>query len=109
MKELIDEINNFLLLQENWDGEFADSPSIKSIENANKFLQEYKFVNLPESMLHANGNVSLFWSDANSYFEIEFIKNERMAFFASFLNEKYKGNISRNEEWPTKLTDNYFK
>ena len=49
-------------------------------------------------MLHATGNVSLFWEDDKSYSEIEFLGKSSLAYFIEKDDVKHKDVITFNPQ-----------
>lgn len=97
-EKIIGEIRSWILLENDWDGEGARQPSEKSIKDAVSFMHLIKeSVELPEPMLHANGNVSFYWNDKGFYADLEFLGNGRIAYFIKTKNDdRHKGTLSFN-------------
>lgn len=49
---------------------------------------------LPQSILHATGTMSLYWDDKVLYTDLEFLGGGRIAYFIKNNNDKHKGVIS---------------
>ena len=91
LKKIIGEIREWITLEENWDGEGASIPSRKSINQVVNFLRLMNHrADMPQPMLHANGNVSLYWDEGNLYADIEFLGDGRIAYFIKHNTSKYK-------------------
>lgn len=97
-EKIIGEIRSWILFENGWDGEGARQPSENSIKDAVSFMHLIReSVELPEPMLHANGNVSLYWNDKGFYADLEFLGNERIAYFIKTKNDdRHKGTLSFN-------------
>lgn len=94
LRRLIGEIIEFRLLASDWDGEGAHLPSNESIKDAIFFSRLITQFLLPEPMLLASGNVSLYWNNDNIYAELEFLDNSRIAYFIKRNEDKHKGVIA---------------
>lgn len=91
-EKIIGEIRQWRFLEENWDSEGAHAPSIQSIKEAVSFVRLIKdSAQMPEPMLHATGNVSLYWDEKSLYAEIEFLGDSRIAYFIKSNEDKHKG------------------
>lgn len=106
MEKVIGELREWAFLKSNWDGEGANAPSISSIKKAVKFVRLINdSVEMPDPNLLASGNVSLFWNTESLYAEIEFLDNNRIAYFIKNNEDKHKGIISfGSEKMPTVFT-----
>lgn len=96
---LIGELRNWALFGENWDGEGASRPSSASINDAVSFTRLLD-ANLrePEPMLLASGHVALFWNEAGLYADLEFLGNNRVAYFIQKNDDKHKGVVTFDSE-----------
>ncbi len=73
---LISELRSYDDLEANWDGENADKPKKTSLNLCVNYLTKHKdiLIDIPDSMLHTDGTVSLFWNSIDGYYkEIHFI------------------------------------
>jgi hypothetical protein len=94
-EQVMGEIRSLGLLKANWDGEGAFTPSTKSIEEAVSFIRLMSDeALLPEPTLQVSGNVSLFWNEHGLYADIEFLGDNRVAYFIKTNEDKHKGVIS---------------
>lgn len=94
----INEFKSYLEMKANWDGEGASTPLADSIERAIKFVRLLpETIAIPEPMLHASGYAGLFWSDNGLYADLEFIDNDRIAYFISY-KDTNKGVVDFNKE-----------
>ena len=99
MEKVIGELREWAFLKINWDGEGANAPSKTSIKEAVKFVRLINdSVEMPDPNLLASGNVSLFWNSQSLYAEIEFLGNNRIAYFIKKNEDKHKGIISFGSE-----------
>lgn len=99
VEKAIGEIRNYGSFSQNWDGEGANLPSIQSIKDSVSFLRLIAdSEQLPQPMLHATGNVSLFWNDDELYADVEFLGQNRVAYFIKRKEDKHKGVISFDSE-----------
>lgn len=92
MSKLFDTLEEYSLLEENWDGYGADKPNQKIINNAREFLKLLmtKIEFFPKSMIGSLGTVAFYFSvDKENYIEIEieednyfyFVKNNIQGIF----------------------------
>jgi hypothetical protein len=99
MEKVIGELREWAFLKNNWDGEGGNAPSVDSIREAVAFV---RLINnnagMPDPTLLASGRVSLFWHTESLYAEIEFLGNERIAYFIKNNDDKHKGIISFGSE-----------
>lgn len=73
---LISELRSYDDLEANWDGENADKPKKTSLNLCVNYLTKHKdiLIDIPDTMLHTDGTVSLFWNSIDGYYkEIHFI------------------------------------
>lgn len=105
-EKLIGELRSINLLDENWDGQGSSKPIPSAIKDAVSFARnlDEKFF-LPETMIHENGRVSLYWNTQDFYADIEFLGDKRVAYFIKENENRHKGmcKVSRNEEMPAVL------
>jgi len=99
-EKIIGELRQWQFLNEDWDGEDASAPIAQSIKNAVDFVGLIRdSADLPQPMLHATGNVSLYWNDKGLYVDIEFLSDGRLAYFIKTVNEnRHKGVLSFDAE-----------
>jgi hypothetical protein len=90
---LIDELRQYELLENGWDGAEDDiGPSRVAIDEAINFVENLPpFVDLPEPMVSSDGQVGFFWHDANIYLDIGFRGRGECTFFGKFGDLKIKG------------------
>lgn len=75
---LINTINQYGKLENNWDGYGGICPKPETIIDAKKFLDLLPVdVNLPVPMVASDGEVSFFWRTPLSYLEIGFYGNSK--------------------------------
>lgn len=99
VEKAIGEIRHWASFSENWDGEGANLPSTESIRDSVSFLRLIAdSEQLPQPMLHATGNVSLFWNDNGLYADVEFLGQNKVAYFIKRNEDKHKGVISFDSE-----------
>ena len=96
---MIGELRNWALFGDNWDGEGASRPSSASINDAVSFARLLDAnVRESEPMLLASGHAALFWNEAGLYADLEFIGNNRIAYFVQRNNDKHKGVVTFDPE-----------
>jgi hypothetical protein len=96
---LIGELRSWALFDYNWDGEGASRPSFASIHDAVAFARLLDSnVREPEPMLLASGHAALFWNEAGLYADLEFIGNNRVAYFVQKNDDKHKGVMTFDPE-----------
>lgn len=94
-EKIIGDLREWRFFEENWDGENANAPSIQSIRDAIAFVRLIKDKEeMPQPMLHASGNVSLYWNNERLYADIEFLGDGLVAYFIKHLTDKHKGILS---------------
>lgn len=89
-------IRSWSILEPNWDGEGAVAPSEKSLRVATEFICNLDRKKLaPVEMLHANGRIGLLWDEEEEglYGEIEFVSDQRIAYFFQTSKGKHKGEL----------------
>lgn len=100
LESLIGELRGWRLLAANWDGEGADVPDARSLKEAVAFARLLGEKDaLPEPMLHASGHAGLFWKNFGLYADIEFLGDNRIAYYIERRGDKHKGVVkfdSRN-------------
>jgi hypothetical protein len=94
-EKIIGELRQWQFLDEDWDGEGASKPLLTSINAAVQFINLIKpEAQLPEPMIHASGFTSLLWDRDDFYAEIQFISNNKIAYFVkNHEGKRYKGTI----------------
>lgn len=99
---LIDELRQYEQLEKGWDGTEDDiAPSRVAIDEAINFVENLPpFVDLPEPMVSSDGQVGLFWHDANIYLDIGFRGQGECIFFGKFGDLKIKGKEAVNGSEP---------
>jgi hypothetical protein len=71
--KLIQQLNDYLNLKENWDGYSGVAPTEKQINDAIKFVKSLpQQIPLPEPMVAGSGTVGLYWESQGIYAEIGF-------------------------------------
>lgn len=106
MEKVIGELREWAFLKNNWDGEDGKAPSVDSIKEAVAFIRLMnRNAEMPDPNLLASGHVSLFWNSQNFYAEIEFLGDNRVAYFIKNNEDKHKGIISfGSEKMPSVFT-----
>lgn len=97
---LIGTLRNWSLLDRDWDGEGSAKPTSSSIHEAVAFVRLIagsKF-DEPEPMLTASGHAALFWNTGDLYADIEFLGDQRIAYFVKRNSDKHKGVVSFDSE-----------
>jgi hypothetical protein len=82
----------------NWDGEGGLPPLRQSLENAANFIYSLAIVHPSsvtdaEPMLHPSGNAGLFWDKSNLYADLEFLSDNKMAYFVERGMDRHKGLV----------------
>lgn len=92
-EKIIGELRDWQFLDEDWDGEGALKPLLTSINAAVQFINLIKpEAPLPEPMIHASGFTSLLWDRDDFYAEIQFISNNKIAYFVkNHEGKRFKG------------------
>lgn len=105
-EKLTNEIKDWSLLDDDWDGEGGLKPVSQSIKEAIMFvaLLDEKII-LPEPMLLSSGHISLFWNEDNLYADIEFLGDGRIAYFIKKNGDKHKGVLEfKSQKMPPVFT-----
>lgn len=97
-EKLIGEIRGWNLLDANWDGEGAAAPSAQSIKEAVSFVRLLEDIALPDPMLLASGHTALYWNEGDLYADIEFLGDDRIAYFIKSHGDKHKGVLAFNSQ-----------
>jgi len=96
---LIGEIRQWRLLNDNWDGEGAATPSNHSLNEAVSFVRLLsQGMPIPEPMLLASGHAGLYWNENHLYADIEFLGDGRIAYFIKRNGDKHKGVFAFNPQ-----------
>jgi hypothetical protein len=95
-EKLIGEIRRLKSLKQNWDGEGAAAPSDASMKAAAALacLLSDDENRLPEPMLHASGRAGLYWKASGLYADLEFLGDERVAYYIERDGGKHKGVVT---------------
>jgi len=94
-ERVIEKINGFANLKENWDGYGAITIKKKTIQNAIQFIKRIELPNrLPDIYPETNGTITFDWENANQLFSIELGKTRYSYFFRGNHKEKNSGFIS---------------
>lgn len=94
-ESLIGEIREWSLLEADWDGEGAQTPSQASIRYATEFIRSFdQTMELPEPMLLSSGNISLVWNTPELYADLELLPDQRIAYFVKKRADKHKGVLA---------------
>lgn len=109
MREIIEEITSFRELQENWDGEGASFPSMKSIDMSIDFLGFFKTESIPTPCILANGNISLLWQEGADMIELEFQPKGNVAGFASWRGKRHKWFLKYDAETISSYIESIFR
>lgn len=98
-ENVIGEIRQWGLLGIDWDGEGAAAPDVRSTKEAEAFIRLIDGgIPLPEPMLLASGHAALYWNDGKLYADIEFLGDERIAYFIKNNGDKHKGVLTFNSQ-----------
>ncbi|MEY3978905.1 MAG: hypothetical protein RLZZ375_334 [Pseudomonadota bacterium] len=96
---LIGELRSWASFDDNWDGEGASRPSLASIHDAVAFARLLDAnIREPEPMMLASGHAALFWNEAGLYADLEFVGNNRVAYFVQKNDDKHKGVVTFDPE-----------
>lgn len=94
-EKIIGEMRRWLLLGANWDGEGSQAPSHQSIKEASAFVRLIDdTLPLPEPMVLASGHAALYWNTGDIYADLEFLGNQRIAYFIKKHEDKHKGVLT---------------
>lgn len=95
-EKVVGELREWILLDNNWDGENAQKPIQSSLEEATSFIRLLKLeIPIPEPMLLSSGRAALLWQSDTIYADLEFLGNERIAYYIEKNKvEKHKGVIN---------------
>lgn len=96
IQELFDTLEEYSLLEENWDGYNADKPNQKIINNAKQFLLLLMktTINFPKLMISSSGHIGLYFQlNKENYIEIEIEEN----CYSYFVDTKTKGLFGKDD------------
>lgn len=96
IKNILDTLDEYLLLQENWDGYDCCKPNLKIIENARKFILELaqNIDILPKPMISSYGPVGFYFKNGdNRYIEIEIEENS----YSYFVDTDISGLFGKDD------------
>jgi len=89
---VIGELRRWSLLKANWDLEGASAPFQSSLRQAVSFVRLIpRDQCLPEPQLTASGRASLFWDEESLYADLEFLGDNRIAYYIEKEGDKHKG------------------
>lgn len=93
-EHLIATIRSFEAKGQNWDGEGAAPAIASSLRAASDFVCHLDSgAEMPQPMLHADGRAGLYWSEEDLYGELEFLSDNRIAYYFEIGNDKHKGVV----------------
>lgn len=93
MKELIEKLEEYSLLEENWDGYNGEKPNQKVINQAKTFLILLmgKIKHFPKSMISSSGTIGFYFEpNKENYIEIE-IEEEIYSYFTKINKTEFSG------------------
>jgi hypothetical protein len=93
-------LRNWRVFDSNWDGEGAAKPCAESIREAVSFVRLLPAGCLEQldPMLLASGHTALFWNANGLYADIEFLGDQRIAYFVKKNLDKHKGVVSFDQK-----------
>lgn len=82
-EKIIQEIDSYELLKDNWDGYGAIKPSHSVIEMTKKFIRVLEFHNIskPKIMLSGDNEIALFWKNKKDYVEASIDDSNKLTYF----------------------------
>jgi hypothetical protein len=93
-EHLIALLRDWETLDSNWDGDGACRPNINSLRAASNFVCLLPLnASMPEPLLHATGRAGLTWGSIDDYGELEFLGEQKIAYYFSRPSSKHKGVI----------------
>lgn len=99
LEKLIGEIRNWALFEADWDGEGSVQPSAASIKEIVSFARLINTeTQYPEPMLLASGHTALFWNGDGLYADLEFLGDNRIAYFIKKNSDQHKGVVKFDSE-----------
>lgn len=94
-EHLIATLRSYERLGENWDGEGAAPPVIRSLQAASDFVCLLTpDVEMPAPMIHASGHAGLTWSGGNADGELEFLEDGAIAYYFADGRDKHSGVVT---------------
>lgn len=100
LNELYETLEEYKLLEENWDGYNAEKPNKEIINKAKLFLSLLieKINIIPKAMISSTGTIGFYFNLNKNYIEIE-IEENNYSYFVKRENESYfgKDDISLKE------------
>ncbi len=95
----IAELREWHDLGDNWDGDGATPPIVSTLKQAEKFTGLLgDNISAPVPMLNATGRAGLFWNIPALYADLEFLPDNKIAYFIEKNGDKHKGTITFQEE-----------
>jgi hypothetical protein len=106
LEKIVGQFRRWATLETNWDGENANAPITNSLSQAQNFATLLtKEIPIPEPMLNSTGRAGLFWNLDNLYADLEFLSDEKIAYYIEKNKDKHKGVVTFNsEKMPAVLT-----
>ena len=90
----VGELRRWATLAENWDGEGASTPDKASLKSASNFVRLLTLAAMDVApMLNANGRAGLYWNQGDFYADLEFLGDDRIAYFIEKSSDKHKGIV----------------
>jgi len=97
-EHLIATLRSFEAKGENWDGEGAQPAIASSLRAASDFACHLATgAEMPQPLLHADGHAGLSWSNDAFYGELEFLSDNRIAYYFEIGSDKHKGVVAAAE------------
>ena len=102
---LSEEIGEYANLPDGWDGPRSVAPSATAIRNALAFLDSMPpNIRAIRPMISADGEVGFYQRRADSYFDIGFLKDGQMEYYARARGKEYHGAaLYKRKELPSGL------
>jgi hypothetical protein len=98
-EQVIGELRQWQSLGDNWDGEGAKCPNYKSLAQASSFVCAMTdTLAMPVPMLHASGNAGLYWREENLYADLEFLGDNRVAYYIEYKSDRHKGVVEFDKQ-----------
>ena len=99
LEKIVGQFRRWATLEANWDGENANAPIANSLSQAQNFATLLtKDMPTPEPMLNSTGRAGLFWNLNNLYADLEFLPDEKIAYYIEKNKDKHKGVVTFNSE-----------
>lgn len=90
----VGELRRWATLAGNWDGEGASQPDKASLRSASNFVRLLTQAATDVApMLNANGRAGLYWNLGDFYADLEFLGDDRIAYFIEKSSDKHKGIV----------------